>query len=101
EVILEQKLVQNAAKMEVVARDLLGAIPEVLAVTGKGLLLGIELDCPAKLVIEGLLQQKIIVGGCDRPNMIRLLPPLTVKEEHLRQFADALAAALAGARQTA
>jgi acetylornithine aminotransferase len=100
-VILEQKLVQHAAQMEVVARDLLGAIPEVLAVTGKGLLLGIELDCPAKLIVEGLLQQKIIVGGCDRPNMIRLLPPLTIKEEHLRHFADALTKALANVKQPA
>jgi acetylornithine/succinyldiaminopimelate/putrescine aminotransferase len=101
EVIHELKLVQHAAKMEVVARDLLGAIPEVLAVTGKGLLLGIELDCPAKLIVEGLLQQKIIVGGCDRPNMIRLLPPLTIKEEHLRHFADALTKALANVKQPA
>jgi acetylornithine/succinyldiaminopimelate/putrescine aminotransferase len=101
EVIHELKLVQLGAKMEVVARDLLGAIPEVLAVTVKGLLLGIELDCPAKMVVESLLQQKIIVGGCDRPNMIRLLPPLTVKEEHLRYFTDALAKALAHVKQPA
>lgn len=101
EVILEQKLVENAAAMEVVVRDALGAIPEVVAVTGKGLLLGIELECPAKGVIQSLFDQKVIVGGCDRPNMIRLLPPLTVKEAHIKQFAEALATALAQAKQTA
>jgi acetylornithine/succinyldiaminopimelate/putrescine aminotransferase len=101
EILAEQKLVDNARDMEVIVRDLLGAIPEVLAVTGKGLLLGIELECPAKPIIAGLLEQKIIVGGCDRPNQIRLLPPLTVTEEHIKQFAGALEKAIAGARQSA
>jgi acetylornithine/succinyldiaminopimelate/putrescine aminotransferase len=101
EIIIEQKLVQNAAAMEVVVRDAMGAIPEVMAVTGKGLLLGIELECPAKPVIEQLLAKQIIVGGCDRPNMIRLLPPLTIKAEHIQRFADALAQALAAVKQPA
>lgn len=100
EIIIDQGLVENAAKMEIVVRDELGAIPEVLAVTGKGLLLGIELDGPAKPVIEQLFAQGIIVGGCDRPNMLRLLPPLTVKAEHIRQFAAALNEALAAAAQS-
>jgi len=101
EIIKSENLLENARNMELVVRDLLGAIPEVLAVTGKGLLLGIELECPAKPIVKALLEQKIIVGGCDRPNMIRLLPPLTVKEEHLKQFAAALTSALAGAKQSA
>ncbi|MCB9896289.1 MAG: aminotransferase class III-fold pyridoxal phosphate-dependent enzyme [Planctomycetes bacterium] len=101
EILKSENLLENARKMELVVRDLLGAIPEVLAVTGKGLLLGIELECPAKPIVRALLDQKIIVGGCDRPNMIRLLPPLTVKAEHIKQFADALTKALAGAKQSA
>lgn len=99
EIIKEQNLVANAAAMELVVRDELGRIPEVKAVTGKGLLLGIELECPAKPIIRNLLEQKIIVGGCDRPGMIRLLPPLTVQPEHIKQFANALVKALATAAQ--
>lgn len=99
EIINEQDLVKNAREMEIVVRDILGAIPEVLAITGKGLLLGLELECPAKPIVQGLLSRKIIVGGCDRPQMIRLLPPLTVKEEHIQQLADALVEALATAKQ--
>lgn len=94
EILKEQNLVENARRMELVVRDILGGIPEVLAVTGKGLLLGIELECPAKPIVQGLLSRKIIVGGCDRPGMIRLLPPLTVKEEHIHMFKDALVEAL-------
>ena len=33
--------------------------------------------------------------------MIRLLPPLTVKEEHIKQFAAALTGALASVKQSA
>ena len=101
EILKSENLPENARKMELVVRDMLGGIPEVLAVTGKGLLLGIELECPAKPIVKALLDKKIIVGGCDRPNMIRLLPPLTVKEEHIKQFAEALSGALAAAKQNA
>jgi len=101
EILRDEKLVQNARAMEVVIRDTLGSIPEIVAITGKGLLLGLELECPAKPIIAALLEKKIIVGGCDRPNMIRLLPPLTVKAEHIQQLATALSEALASAKQLA
>jgi len=101
EVLLEEKLPAHAAAMELVVRDEMGSIPEVLAVTGKGLLLGIELDCPAKPIVEGLLERKVLVGGCDRPNQVRLLPPLTVKPEHIKQFAAALSETLAASKQLA
>ena len=99
EILKAQNLVANAAAMELVVRDELGKIPEVKAITGKGLLLGVDLECPAKPIVRNLLEQKIIVGGCDRPSMIRLLPPLTVQPEHIKQFADALVQALATAAQ--
>lgn len=99
EVLLHEKLPQHAAEMELCVRDELGAIPEVLAVTGKGLLLGIELDCPAKPIIDAMLERKVLVGGCDKPNQIRLLPPLTIKAEHVKAFAKTLSESLAAARQ--
>lgn len=99
EVLVEEKLPAHAIEMELCVRDELGTIPEVLAITGKGLLLGIELDCPAKPIIEGMLERRILVGGCDKPNQIRLLPPLTIKAEHVKQFAGALAETLAAAKQ--
>jgi acetylornithine/succinyldiaminopimelate/putrescine aminotransferase len=101
EVLLEEKLPAHAAQMELVVRDELGASPEVLAVTGKGLLLGLELECPAKPIVDALFERKILVGGCDRPNQIRLLPPLTIKADHIKQLATALAECLAAAKQPA
>jgi acetylornithine/N-succinyldiaminopimelate aminotransferase len=101
EVLLEEKLPAHAASMELVVRDEMGAIPEVLAVTGKGLLLGLELECPAKPIVDALFERKILVGGCDKPNQIRLLPPLTIKADHIKTLASALAECLAAARQPA
>lgn len=101
EVLLEEKLPEHAAEMELVVRDELGAIPEVLAVTGKGLLLGIELECEVKPVIEALLERRVLVGGCDKPNQFRLLPPLNIKAEHLKQFTSALVESLAAVKQPA
>ncbi|UPT73643.1 MAG: hypothetical protein M0D55_17560 [Elusimicrobiota bacterium] len=36
------------------------------------------LDRPSKPTRDALLKKKILVGGADEPNVIRLLPPLTV-----------------------
>ncbi|MEZ5991944.1 MAG: aspartate aminotransferase family protein [Planctomycetota bacterium] len=100
EILRDEKLVENAREMEVVIRDELGSVPEILAITGKGLLLGLQLECPAKPIVQALLSKKIIVGGCDRPDMIRLLPPLTVKPEHIAQLKTALIEALAAIKQS-
>jgi acetylornithine aminotransferase len=36
------------------------------------------------------MDEKVIAGGCDKPNQIRLMPPLTLKQEHVDMFAEAL-----------
>ena len=90
EVIIDEKLPENAINMERAIRDALGSFPDVIAVLGKGLLLGIDLKCPAAPVIQALMDEKIIAGGCDKPNQIRLMPPLTLKQEHVDMFAVAL-----------
>jgi len=75
--IVDQNLVENAAEME----DLIRAtfkFPQIKEIRGKGLLLGLVLDRPSKAVRDALLAKKIIVGGADDANVIRLLPPLTV-----------------------
>ncbi|MCQ3949489.1 MAG: aspartate aminotransferase family protein, partial [Planctomycetes bacterium] len=71
-------------------RDRLGGISIVRAVKGKGLLLGIDLDREAKPVIEALLKRGVIVGASGPKDQIRLLPPLTITSEHVRELARAL-----------
>ena len=72
-----RKLWENAAAMEALIRSTF-TFPQVVEIRGKGLLLGIVLDRPSKTTRAALLNRKILVGGADDPNVIRLLPPLIV-----------------------
>ncbi|MDO8756796.1 MAG: aminotransferase class III-fold pyridoxal phosphate-dependent enzyme [Elusimicrobiota bacterium] len=75
--IVDKQLVENAAEMEDLIRSTFN-FPQIKEIRGKGLLLGLVLDRPSKAVRDALLKKKIIVGGADDKNVIRLLPPLTV-----------------------
>ena len=69
----------------------LGAIDGVQGVSGRGLLLGVDLDRPARPVVAALREQSILVGSCDGdPNQLRLLPPLTLTEAQAEPFVVAL-----------
>jgi 4-aminobutyrate aminotransferase-like enzyme len=57
-------------------------------------LLGVALDRPAKLVREALLARGILVGGCDLPDTLRLLPPLVLTSEEIDRFLTVLAEVL-------
>lgn len=92
--ITRQKLWDNAAKMEALVRSTF-TMPGVVEIRGKGLLLGIVLDRPSKAARQHILSKNILVGGADDPNVIRLLPPLTVGAAELGQLREALAEALA------
>ena len=75
--IVSKNLVENAAEMEDLIR-MTFKFPQIIEIRGKGLLLGLVLDRPSKPIRDALLNKKIIVGGADDANVIRLLPPLTV-----------------------
>src|SRR6185369_553504 len=85
-----RKLWENAAAMETLIRETF-VFPRLKEIRGKGLLLGLVLDGPSKPVRQALLAKKILVGGADDPNVIRLLPPLTVSEAEIMTLKDALA----------
>lgn len=89
-IITEQKLTENAAKMEQLIRDTF-KFAQITEIRGKGLLLGLVLDRNSKEARKALLAKKILVGGADDPNVIRLLPPLTVGPAEIGILRDALA----------
>jgi acetylornithine/N-succinyldiaminopimelate aminotransferase len=88
--ISERKLWENAAAMETLIRTTF-KFPQIVEIRGKGLLLGLVLDHPSKATRAALLNRKIIIGGADDPNVIRLLPPLTVGPTEIGMLRDALA----------
>jgi len=75
--IVDKNLVENAAEMEDLIRSTF-TFPQITEIRGRGLLLGLVLDRPSKSVRDALLAKKILVGGADDKNVVRLLPPLTV-----------------------
>jgi acetylornithine/N-succinyldiaminopimelate aminotransferase len=94
DVITRRKLWENAAAMETLIRKTF-AMPGLIEIRGKGLLLGLVLDRPSKDARKHLLAKRILVGGADDPNVIRLLPPLTVGAPELNLLREALLEALA------
>jgi acetylornithine/N-succinyldiaminopimelate aminotransferase len=88
--ISTRKLWENAAAMETLIRKTFD-FPQIVEIRGKGLLLGIVLDRNSKATRSALLSKKIIVGGADDVNVIRLLPPLTVGPAEIGMLRDALA----------
>jgi acetylornithine/N-succinyldiaminopimelate aminotransferase len=61
----------------------LAALPHVLSVRGRGLMLACELDISApELVRRALLEQRLVLNATG-PDTMRLLPPLTITAEQL------------------
>ena len=63
--------------------DALAALPGVVEVRGRGLLLGAELDRPADDVVRACLERGLLVITAG-PNVLRLTPPLTVTRSELQ-----------------
>lgn len=63
-------------------------------VRGRGCLLGLVLDGPARPVIEALRGQGVLVGSAGDPHVIRIMPPLNTSDDDLQAFLDAYEACL-------
>lgn len=90
EVIENEKLIANAANIESYLRMTLAEVPDVVAVHGKGCLLGIEFSGAASVFHERLLANNIITGTSSDPNVLRLLPPLMVGTDEIDTFVSCL-----------
>lgn len=71
-------------------RSLQARFPEMIAdIRGKGLMLGIELQMPAKAIWRQLLDKGFICNVVQETTL-RLLPPLIISIREILDFADAL-----------
>ena len=95
QIIEDENLVANAARMGTLLARRLGVIEAIRAVRGKGLLLGLELDRPASKVVSALIQRGVVAGTSSDPQVLRLLPPLTIGETEVSEFVTALGEVLA------
>lgn len=87
--IHKEHLLNNVRKL---SQQLIDAFPlgPVKAVSGKGFLLGLHCERPAGEVRDDLLAKDIIVGTSAVPQVIRLLPPLILEQQHVDELLVAL-----------
>ncbi len=90
-VIEEENLLVNVREVGAYLRQSLGRLGKVSEVRGEGLLLGLTLEGRTAREVQRLLfEARILTGTSNDPNVLRLMPALTLG----RQEADVLLAAL-------
>lgn len=95
DVIEKEQLMDNAKTVSAHFLKRAQELPQVKNVKGRGLMLGLEFDFPIATLRKNILfNHHIFTGSAKNPNVIRILPPLTIKESHIDLFFDALKAEL-------
>ncbi|MFV0553407.1 MAG: aspartate aminotransferase family protein [Mangrovibacterium sp.] len=86
EVMSEESLVNNAAAQGAYLMEELKKIPQIKEVRGYGLMIGLEFEGEIKAIRTKLLFEEQIFTGVSGANIIRLLPPLSLKKEQADYF---------------
>lgn len=89
DIIKEENLVENAAKVGDYLLSELKKINKIKEVRGRGLMIGIEFEEPIKEIRnERLLMQQHVFTGVAGANTIRLLPPLCLSMTEAQDFIE-------------
>ena len=72
-------------------KEKLESLAGVIEIRGRGLMIGIELDRPCAEIVEVALKKKLLVNVA-RGNVVRLLPPLILKDEEATMLVEKLSA---------
>lgn len=94
EVIEQEDLLQQAAKNGAYLMNRLRQMEGIENIRGMGLIIGFDVPETLKDLRKNLLQQYHIFTGEAKPNVIRLLPALSIKKEQLDDFVSALQQAI-------
>ena len=95
-VMEEEKLMPHVKEVSQYFMEKAQDLPQLKQVKGRGLMLGLEFDFPiANLRKELIFKHRIFTGNAKNPNLLRILPPLTVNKDHVNYFFKALKEALA------
>jgi 4-aminobutyrate aminotransferase-like enzyme/Ser/Thr protein kinase RdoA (MazF antagonist) len=99
DVIEDERLVPHAKHVGGLLRSRIAGLghPAVRAVRGLGLLVGVELDGPARArtVVEALRRDGVLIGRTgSRDDVLKIRPPLVFDEQHVDLLVAALERAL-------
>jgi len=90
-VLESENLLENANAISAYFREQVQSIPKLKSIKGRGLMLGLEFDFPiAELRKNLIFKHHIFTGSAKNPNLLRILPPLTIQKEHIDVFIEAL-----------
>jgi len=94
-VIEEDNLMDNVNAMSEYFIKIASTIPQIKKIKGRGLMLGLEFDYEVGDLRKKLIyDHHIFTGGAANKKLLRILPPLNLKKEHINQFFKALVDAL-------
>ncbi|WP_282030556.1 aspartate aminotransferase family protein [Winogradskyella eximia] len=91
EVLEEEQLMENAKNISEYFQEKAKSLPHLKSIKGRGLMLGLEFDFPISELRKKLIfNHHIFTGSAKNPNLIRILPPLTIQKKHIDVFFEAL-----------
>ena len=88
----EEGLVENARVVGDYLMEQLKMLnsPRIKDIRGRGLMIGIDLDCPHAEVRKPLIYEQHCFTGCAGTNILRLLPPLCLTKADVDDFIERL-----------
>jgi len=90
EVIEREDLMNNARQTGSYLMEKLSAIPQIKNVRGVGLMIGFDVPDELKDLRKNLLWKQKIFTGEAKPNVIRLLPSLALRQKDAEAFIESL-----------
>ncbi len=101
DVIDDYRLIEHVAgvgpRLKAEIERLAQGHPEILAVRGRGLLIGVEMADPRKAgaVVDGMRERGVLIGRTGpRHNVLKIRPPLVFSDEHIPVLIEALRSSL-------
>ena len=90
-VLEKEQLMNNVAIVSAYFLEKMAQLKQVKQIKGRGLMLGLEFDFPIAALRKKLIYtHHIFTGSSKNPNLIRILPPLTIQKKHVDVLFDAL-----------
>ena len=96
DIVDDPAFLERVEELGIRLRERLEALPGVLSVRGRGLMVAAEVDADApELVGRALLEQRLVLNATG-PTTVRFLPPLVVTPEEIDEAVRRLGLVLAG-----
>lgn len=87
QVIEKERLMDNVKEASSYFVKKTKEITAIKHIKGRGLMLGLEFDFPIAEIRKNLIfKHHIFTGNSANPNLLRILPPLTLKKQHIDLF---------------